>query len=147
MRTRSEAFDQMVASMEAKNLSLETLREIEQAVLTLPTISLRRGEMVSMTVRRVVRVRVAAELVEKSDDELRAAAAALTDDDGWYVDKLLGPAQSDALVELAGSRHPEATAAVEEWEQTDDSGGGAAATRRLDRLGVFDYYATSADLD
>lgn len=147
MTTKSETFERMVAWMQAKNLPLDSLREIERGVRALPTGGAGNTEMVGMAVRRVVRLRVEAELGQKSDDELRAVAAALTGAEGRYADQLLGPAQSDALVTLAASRHPEAAAAVEEWEQTDDSVGAVESIRRYHRLGAFDYYATAADLD
>lgn len=147
MTTKSEALNKMVESMQARKLSLDSLREIERGVRVFPTGRAGDTDLVRMAVRRVVRLRVEAELREKSDDELRAVAAALTGAEGRFADQLLGPAQSDALVTLAASRHPEAAAAVDEWEQADDSVGSAELIRRYHRLGAFDYYATSADLD
>lgn len=152
MTTRQEALDKMVAWMQDQNLPLETLREVARDCRAIPPTGAGDQEtanLVAVAVRRVVRLRVEAELATKTDAELRVIAAQLTNAQGNYADELVGPAQSDALVTLAAARHPQEAATVEAWEQATNVGIEDAigrAGRRYALLGVFDYYATTDEL-
>lgn len=146
MSTRQEAIDKMIAWMQAKNLPMDTLREVARDVHASPLADVCDASLIAIAVRRVVRDRVEAELRTKSDDELRTVAAQLSNAAGNYVDRLIGPAQSDVLELLARERHPEAAADVEAWEMQDDSLDLAPTLARHSQLGAFDYYATTANL-
>lgn len=147
MSTRLETIDKMTKWIHDKDLPMDTLREVARDVHASPLAAgLCDTSLIAIAVRRVVRDRVEAELRAKSDDELRIVAAQLSNAAGNYVDRLLGPAQSDVLEALARERHPEAAAAVDAWEMQDESLDLAPTLARHSRLGAFDYYATTAQL-